>query len=111
MHCIYRTDHSVQKAILYTFVLFQEMYLAAKHGQLGKIKQYLEKDRDKNACDEESCNLLACTNIANCLEVVHFLHCNVTDKLVWGHASHACCQDRTRGGGGGATRVPTPSEH
>ncbi|XP_045117427.1 uncharacterized protein LOC123508072 [Portunus trituberculatus] len=69
------------------------MYLAAKHGQLGKIKQYLEKDRDKNACDEESCNLLACTNIANCLEVVHFLHCNVTDKLVWGHASHACCQE------------------
>ncbi|XP_045116688.1 ankyrin repeat domain-containing protein 50-like isoform X3 [Portunus trituberculatus] len=55
-------------------VLPKEMYLAAKHGQLRKIKQYLEKGHDVNACDEDSCSLLASASIANRLEVVRFLH-------------------------------------
>ncbi|XP_063881837.1 kinase D-interacting substrate of 220 kDa B-like isoform X6 [Scylla paramamosain] len=52
----------------------REMYLAAKHGQLRKIKQYLGKGHDVNACDEDSCSLLASACIANRLEVVRFLH-------------------------------------
>ena len=85
MHCICRTDFSLHEVILFIFLVFQEMYLAAKHGQLKKIKQYLEKGHDVNACDEDNCSLLASASIANRLEVVRFLHClpqlhrNVTD--------------------------------
>lgn len=50
------------------------MYLAAKHGQLKKIRDYLEKGHDVNACDEDSCSLLASACIAGRLEVVRFLH-------------------------------------
>ena len=50
------------------------MYLAAKHGRIEKIKRYLEKGHDVNACDEDGCSLLASACIANRLEVVRFLH-------------------------------------
>ncbi|KAG0703715.1 Kinase D-interacting substrate [Chionoecetes opilio] len=55
-------------------VLPKEMYLAAKHGQLKKVKEYLKKGHNVNACDEDSCSLLASACIAGHLLVVRFLH-------------------------------------
>lgn len=61
------------------------MYLAAKHGDLKKIREYLEKGSDVNAQDEDSCTLLASACVTGRLEVVRFLqripelHRNIPD--------------------------------
>lgn len=50
------------------------MYLAAKHGETKKIRDYIRKGNDVNARDEDSCTLLASACVAGRLEVVRFLH-------------------------------------
>lgn len=66
-------------------VLSMEMYLAAKHGDLKKIREYLRKGNDVNAQDEDSCTLLASACVTGRIEVVRFLqkipelHRNIAD--------------------------------
>ncbi|MPC18752.1 hypothetical protein E2C01_011648 [Portunus trituberculatus] len=97
------------------FAKTRDVFGSQTLGNSGRLSSTGQGDHDVNAFDENSCSLLASVSIANCLEVVRFLHFfpqfhrNMTDHLVWGYTSHARCQDGTQGGDGGATHISRPS--